>query len=109
MRLMLRGLAGAALIIAACVAVGPPVRADSAHHDEPPATRLSAAVSMGTAFGFEASADGHSLAESDDGVGNGLVSLGVDHIVVRWLAFGLEARVGSWDSNLSTAVGYGPS
>ena len=101
-----RGSAGVALAIATCVAIGPAARADSAHRDEPPATRISAALSGGRAFGFDASADGRPLAERDDDVGNGLLSLGVDHSVVRWLALGVEARVGSWDSNWSTVAGY---
>jgi hypothetical protein len=97
-----RSSAGVVLSILAYTAIA---RADSAHHDEPPATRISASGSGGTAFGFHASADGRPLDESGDN-SNVLASLAVERSLVRWLALGVEARVGGWDSAWSMAAGY---
>jgi hypothetical protein len=101
-----RAAACAALAICACAAPSPPARADSAHRDEPPATRFSAAFFGGPTFGFDARADGRPAAESGGHAGNFLFSLGIDRSLVRWLALGVEGRVGTWSSPLAEAVGY---
>jgi hypothetical protein len=101
-----RPSASAALAILACAAIGSSARADSAHRDEPPATRISAIGSGGTAFGFHSSADGRPLDESAGDNSNVLVGLAVERSALRWLALGVEARVGGWDSAWSMAAGY---
>jgi hypothetical protein len=100
-----RAAARAALAICAC-ASSTIARADSAHRDDPPASRLSATFAAGPMLGFDATADGRALAEGGGEAANFLGILGFDHSVVRWLALGVEARVGSWDSPWSSVVGY---
>jgi hypothetical protein len=57
-------------------------------------------------IGFDASADGSPIAEPAGRTTNAIVALGADRSVARWLALGVEARGGSWNSAWSAAAGY---
>ena len=94
--------AAIALGISACAAVTFPARAD----DAPPVNRFSVGLAGGPMIGFQASADGSPIAEPAGQTTNAIVALGADRSVASWLALGVEARGGSWDSAWSAAAGY---
>jgi hypothetical protein len=97
-----------AVALGICVAPIPnvPARADDAPERIPQRLRLSVALSTGAMVGLDFTADGRPVSEQGSGMPNPLVTLGVDGPVAPWLAFGVEARFGGWDSTQSQAVGY---
>ena len=101
-----RAAARAVLAICACAAASTRARADGERGDGPPPLRFQAAFAGGEMSRFEATADGRALADEAGDTTNGLGILGVDHDVLRWLALGVEARVGSWHTPWSKIVGY---
>jgi hypothetical protein len=107
--MMVRARLSALLVAIGAVASavsGEAVCAQEAHADEPPLTRLSAGFGGGATLAFDVSVDGAAGSEPIGDATTIVAALGVDRSLLRWLAVGVEARVGTWASAWSQAAGY---